>query len=100
MITVHIGNEERRCPVDPNWVNQQIKGRQGDGSTPCVRVTIKAPGVDVTLASAACGGGGGGGRRPNPDEQVVLDLWTKHHMNEANFSGGNLVSFLKQVGCT
>jgi len=99
VITVRIGSEERQCPIDPNWVNQQIKGRQGDGSAPCVRVTIKSAGVDVALASSACGGGGGG-RPPKPDEQAILDLWVKHHLNERDFSGGNLVSFLRQVGCS
>ena len=101
MISVRIGNEERQCPVDPNWVNQQIKGRQGDESAPCVRVTIKSSGVEVALASAGCGGGGGGGgRRANPEEQALIDLWIKHHLNGQDFSGGNLVSFLKQVGCS
>lgn len=99
MITVRIGNEERECPVDPSWVNQQIKGRKESGSTPCVRVTIKSDGVDLALASKACGAGGVGGRRATPREQEVLDLWKRHQLDQADFSGGNLVSFLKQVGC-
>ena len=101
MITVRIGNEERQCPVDPNWINQQIKGRKADGAAPCVRVTIKSTGVDVALASKACGSGSaGGGRAPRPEEQHLIDLWKKHHLDEQDFSGGNLVSFLKQVGCS
>lgn len=62
MITVRIGTEERQCPVDQNWVNQQIKGRRDAGGTPCVRVSIRSSGIDVALASAGCGGGSGGGR--------------------------------------
>lgn len=99
MISVRIGNEERQCPVDPNWVNQQLKGRRGDGAAPCVRIQIKSDGVDIMLASKACGGGAGGGRRPNGQEQALFDLWTKHHLDQPDFAGGNLVSFLKQVGC-
>lgn len=100
MITVRIGSEERQCPVDPNWVNQQIKGRKADGSTPCVRVTIKTDDVDVVLTSKACGSIGGGGRAPRPPEQELLDLWKKHHLDDADFAGGNLVAFLKQAGCS
>ena len=50
MIVVRIGAEERECPVDPNWVNQQIKGRKESGATPCVRVTVKLSGIDLALA--------------------------------------------------
>jgi len=99
MITVRIGTEERQCPVDPNWVTQQIKGRRDNGETPCVRVTIRASGVDVALASRACGGGVGG-RAPTQPEQEILTLWTKHHLDQDSFSGGELVAFLRQVGCS
>lgn len=42
MITVRIGGQERECPVDPNWINQQIQGGRRDGGAPCVRVTIRS----------------------------------------------------------
>jgi hypothetical protein len=99
MIAVRIGNEERHCPVDPNWINKQIKGRKDDGSSPCVRVTIKTPDVDVALSTKGCSGGGGGGRQPNARERDIFTLWTKHHLDHGEITGGNLVSFLKQLGC-
>lgn len=100
MITVKIGDEERQCPVSADWINQQIKGRKESGGTPCVRVTVRASGVDLPLASVACGGGGGGRRRPTEQEQAIIDLWVKHQLNQPDFSGGQLVAFLRQIGCS
>jgi hypothetical protein len=102
MIVVRIGGEEHECPVDSNWVNQLLKGLKETEATPCVRVTIRLSDVDVVLASQGCGSGGGG--RPlaslTPAEQNILALWKKHHLDQPEFSGGNLVSFLKQLGCS
>lgn len=100
MITVRIGTDERQCPVDPNWVNQQIKGRRESGGTPCVRVTISGSGLDMMLASPGCGGGSGGGRPPTQQEREIFSLWSKHRLDQEKFSGGELVAFLKQVGCS
>jgi len=102
MITVRIGFEERQCPIDPNWVNQQIKGRRDAGGTPCVRVTIRSSGVDVALASTGCGGGSGSGdgRAPTQQERDIFALWSKHRLDQEDFSGGELVAFLRRVGCS
>lgn len=101
MITVRIGTETHECPVDPNWINQRLKGIRESGVSPCVRVTIRLSDIDVVFASQGCGSGGGG--RPiaslTSSEQNALALWKKHHLDQADFSGGNLVSFLKQLGC-
>jgi hypothetical protein len=55
--------------------------------------------LDLAFATAACGGGGGG-RAPNPRERELFELWAKHQLNQPDFSGGQLVAFLKQVGCS
>jgi len=33
----------------------------------------------------------------NTQEEKIYDLWEKHRLDEADFSGGNLVAFLKQL---
>ena len=38
-----------------------------------------------------------GGRQPTNREQAVLDLWHKHKLNDADFSPGGVVAFVKQV---
>jgi hypothetical protein len=98
MITIRINDEERDLSgADEQWINQQINRRRAAGETVCVRITIHEDNINVVLATPTCGGGGGGGRPPNPREGAVLDLWDKRGLNEASFTGGNVVAFLKQL---
>jgi hypothetical protein len=83
--------------VDEHWINQQINRRREDGLSVCVRVTIKEGDLDMILSTPTCGSGGGGGRPPRPHEKVVFDLWNRRGLNDAHFTGGNLVAFLKQL---
>jgi hypothetical protein len=98
MITVRIGESERELSdATPEWVNEQITRRKNDGVSVCVRVLINSGSLNLTLSTPTCGGGGGGGRPPNAQESEILSLWEKLHLNTAEFSGGNLVAFLKQL---
>lgn len=98
MIRVRIGESERNSSdADPNWVNQQINGLKRDGRPVCVRVTIKLDSVDMVLSTPDCGSGGGGGRPPNLKEKQIIDRWNQLHLNTHDFTGGNLVAFLKQI---
>ncbi len=98
--TVKIGSEERSLDTaDEQWINQQINKRRADGEQVCVRVQIVAEGVNVSLSTPTCGGGRGGGRgrRPNANEQRIVDLWRERGLTAPNFTGGSLVAFLKQL---
>ncbi len=53
--------------------------------------------IDMILSSGDCTRGGGGGRSPRPQEREIFDLWDKHGLNEADFPGGPLVAFIKQL---
>ena len=98
MVTIQINNEKRDLSdADEQWINQQINRRRAAGETICVRIAIHEDNINVTLATPTCGGGGGGGRPPNRRESAVLDLWAKRGLNDASFTGGNVVSFLKQL---
>lgn len=99
MISIRIGQEERSLDaVDEQWVNQQIIRRRHDGQSDCVTVRIHQQGeLDLALTTPSCGGGGGGGRPPNAKESEVIDLWQKRRLNEPNFTGGDLVAFLRQL---
>jgi len=98
MIKIQIGGEERELDkADEHWINQQINRRREDGRTVCVRVTILEGDLDMVLSTPTCGASGGGSRPPRPGEKEVLDLWNKRGLNKADFAGGNLVAFLKQL---
>jgi hypothetical protein len=99
MITIKIAEEERQLDtVDEQWINQQISRRRADGQSVCVRVTIQEGGLDMVLSTPNCGTSGGGGRPrpPRPQEKEVFDLWNQRGLNDADFTSGNLVAFLKQ----
>ncbi len=98
MIHVKIGNDERKLEdAEESWINQQINRRRAAGESICVRVRIKDDHLDLILETPTCSSGGGGGRRPNPREREVFDAWDKLGLNQVNFTGGNLIAFLKQL---
>ena len=96
MVKIKIGSEERNLTeIDPSWINQQINNRRKDGPV-CVRVTIKHDAIDMILLSGDCPRSGGG-RQARPQEKEIFALWDKHGLNEADFPGGHLVAFIKQL---
>lgn len=97
MITVRIGEASR--PLDeatPSWINQQINRRRSDDEPICVQVAIRLEGVDFTLSTPGCGGARGT-RQWSAREQEIINLWRKHRLNSADFRGGDLVAFLRQL---
>lgn len=100
MIAIVIGDSSRTFAsprdIEERWINEQFNLRKRDTRTdPCVKVHLQVGGLDLRLATCACSLGGGG-RAPNFDEQRVLDLWRKLHLDDSNVSGGDLVAFVKQ----
>jgi hypothetical protein len=98
MVTIRIGNETRRLEeIDESWITQHVGGRQHEGVPVCVEVRIKTEILDMRLATPACGGGVAGGRPPRPDEAEILRLWERLGLGSDDFSGGNVVAFIKQL---
>lgn len=100
MSKVRIGDSERTIrEATPQWITEQINRRRADGLSVCVQVIFDEKPLEFALSTPTCArvGGGGGGRPLNQEELKVLSLWEKLHLNTPEFSGGNLVAFLKQV---
>jgi|WetSurMetagenome_2_1015567.scaffolds.fasta_scaffold625284_1 hypothetical protein len=97
MLTIGSDGDRNLTEVSSSWINEQINRRKKDGIPLCVRVLIKTDCVNVALATIDCACSRGGGRIPNHHEREILELWSKLHLNDANFSAGNLIAFLKQV---
>ena len=98
-ITIRIGSETRSlADASESWINQQINRRKADGNNICVEVQVRGSGVDLRLATPGCGSGGGGGRSPNSNEQSIFKLWSDRGLNSSDFTGGNLIAFLRQLG--
>lgn len=97
MISIRIGQAERSIDeASPAWIIQQINRRRRDSVAVCVTVLVNCPPVNVRLTTPACPGSPGV-RRPNHDEQRIIDLWKKHGLMDEKFAGGHLVSFLNEL---
>lgn len=97
MITIKINQEERQLDaVDAQWINQQINRRRRDGQVVCVRIRVRTDRLQLMLSTPTCGEAGGG-RPPRPEEKRILDLWNELGLNRADFTGGSVVAFLKQL---
>jgi hypothetical protein len=97
VITIQIGAEVRRYEdVSEQWIAQQINRRREDGIPACVIVSIKEPFRNMTLQTPGCASGSGG-RAPNEQERRIFDLWDKLGLNRVDFSGGNVIAFVKQL---
>ncbi len=97
MVILGIGSEQRPADrVDEEWINQQIDRRRADGQTVCVTVTVDQDGLNMVLSTPGCHAGGSG-RRPRAKEKEIFDLWNQAGLNDPQFSGANVVAFLKRL---
>lgn len=97
MIKIRIGEAEKDlASADEHWINQQINRRREEGQKFCVKVTVHEGSLDMVLSTSTCGGAGGG-RPPSPKETEVFGLWKQRGLDKDDFTGGDLVAFLKQL---
>ena len=97
MITLAIGAEQRPADLaDEEWINQQIDRRRADGQNVCVTVTVDQGGVNMVLSTPGCHSGSSG-RRPRAKERELFDLWGQAGLNDPQFAGANVMTFLKRL---
>lgn len=100
MIRVRIGESERELrDATPQWIQEQLNRRRADGISICVQVLIDSHQVNLALSTPNClrNVGGSGGRPLNSHESNTVSMWEKLHLNTQEFTGGNLIAFLKQI---
>jgi hypothetical protein len=97
-IRVKIGPIEKDiADVDPSWINEQINRRREAEASVCVQVSIERDSVRLHLATSNCPHSRGSSRPLTTQENEILSLWKKLHLNEDSFTGGNLIAFLRQI---
>ncbi len=97
MIKVRIGDVEKDSQdVNEGWISQQLNRQRRNHQPVCVQVTIDEPPLDMVLSTPGCSSAGGS-RAPNDQERRIFDLWAKRRLNEPDFTGGNLIAFLRQI---
>lgn len=99
MIMIKINGESRQYSTGiESWITQQINQRKQDGRVVCVEVSIRMEPLNLDLRTPGCtSSGGGGGRKPTASEQRIFDLWAGLGLQDPNFTGGQVVAFLKQL---
>ena len=99
MITIKIGSSQREFSIgdiDERWIAQQVARQKKDGPV-CVRIIIRAGvGIDMELATAGCPKSIGS-RAATTSERSIFELWHEQGLDDDNFSGGTVVSFLKKL---
>jgi len=97
MIRLIIGDvESELTSINESWINEQLNRRKALGQNVCVRVIIHQGDLNMTLSTPACAVGQPG-RQPNRHETDIFDAWERCGLNRQQFTGGNLIAFLKQI---
>lgn len=98
MIRVIIGDSEREFSnVSERWINEQINRRKKARLTICTRVILHEDQLNLSLTTGGCPQTATRGRAPSKYEKEIFDLWEKKGLNGTDYTGGNLISFLKQI---
>jgi hypothetical protein len=98
MVTVTIGGMSVPATnAGEGWVNQMISETRKRHESVCVQVSVNEPGVQLMLATPACGSSGGGVRLPNERERRIIDAWARRRLNEASFSPGDVGAFINDL---
>lgn len=98
MVILEIGAAQRPVDrADEEWINQQIDRRRADGQTVCVKITVDQNGLNLMLSTPSCGARGPGGRRPRAREKEIFDLWAQAGLNDPQFTGADVLMFLKRL---
>lgn len=99
-ITVKVGNQERQWEsfreIEESWIIGQLQRARQAGQSVCVMVRLQSPDVHLSLTTPTCSGGGGG-RRPNAQEQRIIDLWHERGLSSQSFAPGQVIAFLSQL---
>ena len=98
MSKVQIGTSEHNfCDVGESWVQQHVEGRRKDGHPVCAIVTLNNDSVNVVLSTPQCAHSQTAYRRPNEKEAELVKLWKNEHLNEPDWTAGNLAHFVKKA---
>lgn len=98
MVTIEVGRETVELEnFREGWLVEQLRRRSSGGDAVCVRVYIREGDIRLALGTPECPTGRGVPRELNPREQAIIDLWQARGLNDADWSVGNLIAFLKQL---
>lgn len=76
------GIEQELSSLSESWIHEQIKLRQRDGLSVCVRVFVKSEYIDLVFSSGECPTSSNSGRKANSKESSICDLWDKLKLRE------------------
>lgn len=98
MIFIRIGKVERKLEeAEESWINQEINGRKEAGESVCVRVRFDEGDLSFNIQTPTCSTTFGGGFIPNRHEKAIIELWDERGLNNDDFTGGNVIAFIKQL---
>lgn len=97
MVTITIGGMSVPAEqASDAWIAQMLGEQQRRHVPACVQVSVQAPGIQVALATPACGGLGGG-RQANERERPIIEAWLRSGLQQGRVTPHEVRSFLRDV---
>lgn len=100
MISVRINGEERQYSqgIEP-WINEQINRRRQSNGMILVEVSINMAPLNMLLRThrAITNNASQSFRSPTSAEQRIFGLWGSMGLNDPDFTGGQIIAFLRQL---
>ena len=83
--------------VTGGWIQAQMRTQDEAGQPICAHVLVEGGDISVSLPVGNCTSGGRGGRALNAAETEVVDLYRRRHLDQPQFSPGELEAFIRQA---
>lgn len=98
MKRIKIGDAERDLDsVDHSWIQQHLEDLRRQGKKVCVEITLHAGSVSMILSTPGCGPFEAADRQANRQEEKILALWRKNHLDTDRFTTHELLDFVDRV---
>lgn len=98
MKRIRIGGAESDLDtVDLSWIRNHVDDLRRQGKPICVEISLHAGSVNMVLSTPGCGPFEAADRKANRQEEKILALWKKNHLNTNDFSTRELLDFIERV---
>lgn len=96
MVRIKIGDYEKKLDnIDECWINQTINGYRKEKIPLSVHVIFEEGSLNMVLSAPPPKSSFI--RKPRGAEIQICNLWNEVGLNNPEFTGGNLIAFIKQL---
>ncbi|WP_020405126.1 hypothetical protein [Hahella ganghwensis] len=82
--------------IKPSWIIDQVKKRQRDEVSICLKIHVNRDNVNIVLACGDCPSGRGG-KVLNEDEKNIVKVWEKLGCSGVPINPGKIIAFINRI---